>query len=50
MSNTNNTTPLLFGTAAPVAKPISEKVQEILDRSKAKVEAEQAKFIADKNS
>jgi hypothetical protein len=34
----------------PAPKPVSEKVQEILDKSKAKVEAEQAKFIADKNS
>jgi hypothetical protein len=35
---------------SPAPKPVSEKVQAILDESKAKVEAEQAKFIADKNS
>ena len=42
----SNTTPLFPN--APSPKPVSEKVQEILDKSKAKVEAEQAKFIADK--
>jgi hypothetical protein len=35
---------------SPAPKPVSEKVQEILDNSKAKVEADQAKFITDKNS
>ena len=44
MSNT-----LLFPNP-PAPKPVSEKVQEILDKSKAKVEAEQVKFIVDKNS
>jgi len=36
--------PLFPNPTAP--KTVSEKVQEILDKSKAKVEAEQTKFIA----
>jgi hypothetical protein len=39
-----STTPLFSNL--PASKPVSEKVQEILDKSKAKLEAEQAKFIA----
>ena len=35
---------------APAPKPVSEKVQVILDESKAKVEAEQAKFIESKTA
>ena len=44
----SNTTPLFPNPPAP--KPVSEKVQEILDKSKAKVEAEQAKFIESKTA
>ena len=44
----SNTTPLFPNPPAP--KPVSEKVQEILDKSKAKLEAEQAKFIENKTA
>jgi len=41
-------TQLLFPNP-PAPKPVSEKVQEILDKSKAKLEAEQAK-LQEKNN